>query len=88
MEDFRGTLFEFPITFPPTYPYQEDVTSPSALMQTRCPSWCDRVLLSHSARLLVDDPSSVSYGMIGFETCTGDHKVREEQHRCVLESVV
>ncbi|CAG0914241.1 unnamed protein product [Notodromas monacha] len=74
MEDFRGTLFEFGIKFPPTYPYEEDVKAPCSLMRTRCPSWCDRVLLSHSARLLVDDMGSIIYDIIGFDTCTGDHK--------------
>lgn len=53
--DFDGRLFEFPINFVPSYPFQEDVNEPANYMQTRVPAWCDRVLLSPSAKALVQD---------------------------------
>jgi len=53
--DFDGRLFEFPINFVPSYPFQEDVNEPVNYMQTRVPAWCDRVLLSPSAKALVQD---------------------------------
>lgn len=51
--DFDGRLFEFPISFVPSYPFQEDVNEPVNYMQTRVPAWCDRVLLSPTAKKLV-----------------------------------
>lgn len=33
-----------------SYPYSEDYTKPTQYMNTRCPSWCDRILMSHNAR--------------------------------------
>ncbi|KRT80086.1 hypothetical protein AMK59_8666 [Oryctes borbonicus] len=43
-------------------------------MQTRCPAWCDRVLLSLSAKELVNDENSIEYNLMGRNTCMGDHK--------------
>lgn len=54
MDDFCMKLFEFPIHFPPSYPFIEDSSNENSdYMETRCPAWCDRVLLSQSARPLV-----------------------------------
>lgn len=53
--DFEGRLFEFPISFVPSYPFQEDINEPVNYMQTRVPAWCDRVLLSPTAKMLVQD---------------------------------
>ncbi|XP_073963498.1 inositol polyphosphate-5-phosphatase A-like isoform X2 [Choristoneura fumiferana] len=53
LEALRPHLYEFPVKFPPTYPFEEDVQLPTHYMKTRCPAWCDRILLSQSARLLV-----------------------------------
>lgn len=53
--DFDGRLFEFPINFVPSYPFQEDINEPVNYMQTRVPAWCDRVLLSPTAKTLVQD---------------------------------
>ncbi|KAJ8709570.1 hypothetical protein PYW08_009574 [Mythimna loreyi] len=53
LEALRAQLYEFPVKFPPSYPFEEDVLLPTHYMKTRCPSWCDRILLSQSARLLV-----------------------------------
>ncbi|OAD56511.1 Type I inositol 1,4,5-trisphosphate 5-phosphatase [Eufriesea mexicana] len=77
LENFDGRLFEFPIKFVPSYPFEEDINEGSNYMQTRVPAWCDRVLLSPTAKMLVQDISSldaVEYGIIGPTTCMGDHK--------------
>ncbi|KAF3425723.1 hypothetical protein E2986_05806 [Frieseomelitta varia] len=77
LEDFDGRLFEFSIKFVPSYPFEEDINEGSNYMQTRVPAWCDRVLLSPTAKMLVQDissPDAVEYGIIGPTTCMGDHK--------------
>ncbi|KAK3921283.1 Inositol polyphosphate-5-phosphatase A [Frankliniella fusca] len=77
LESFDDQLFEFNIDFPPSYPYVEDSEKGELYMQTRCPSWCDRVFLSSSARTLVDntaEDSPLEYGLIGLNACMGDHK--------------
>ncbi|BES96826.1 type I inositol-1,4,5-trisphosphate [Nesidiocoris tenuis] len=77
MDDFCMKLFEFPIHFPPSYPFIEDSSNENSdYMETRCPAWCDRVLLSQSARPLVhgDGECNIEYGLIGKTTCMGDHK--------------
>ncbi|KAF4514216.1 UNVERIFIED_CONTAM: hypothetical protein B566_EDAN019459 [Ephemera danica] len=77
-----------------------DESGARCYMMTRCPAWCDRVVLSHTARELVSQvnvcqmsPSSfyfqlmqlvclwqnqdgrpVEYGVIGPNSCMGDHK--------------
>lgn len=58
LEALRPHLYEFPVKFPPSYPFEEDVHLPTHYMKTRCPSWCDRILLSQSARLLVHQDSA------------------------------
>ncbi|KAG2469540.1 I5P1 phosphatase, partial [Polypterus senegalus] len=51
-------------------------------MNTRCPSWCDRVLMSHSAKVLIYrvkeecENNGLAYDTIGSNVCMGDHKVR------------
>uniref|UniRef100_A0A8C5QTJ4 inositol-polyphosphate 5-phosphatase n=1 Tax=Leptobrachium leishanense TaxID=445787 RepID=A0A8C5QTJ4_9ANUR len=75
---FLDGLTEIPISFPPSYPFSEMVSRPSEFMGTRCPAWCDRVFMSHSARELLnkikDGESQVRYDRIGAEVCMGDHK--------------
>ncbi|XP_013142485.1 PREDICTED: type I inositol 1,4,5-trisphosphate 5-phosphatase, partial [Papilio polytes] len=56
LEALRPHLYEYPVKFPPSYPFEENVQLPTHYMKTRCPAWCDRVLLSQSARLLVQQP--------------------------------
>merc|ERR1712130_285751 len=46
----RDRLTEFPLAFPPTYPYTEDPNGGNSYMATRCPAWCDRVLMSHDLK--------------------------------------
>lgn len=72
VSDLRDRLTEFPLAFPPTYPFTEDPNSGNSYMRTRCPAWCDRVLMSHEARSLVSDDTE--YDVIGKEVCMGDHK--------------
>lgn len=54
LEPFCDRLFEFDINFPPSYPFEEDETGARCYMQTRCPAWCDRVVLSPAAQDLLD----------------------------------
>ncbi|GLV44361.1 Inositol polyphosphate-5-phosphatase type I [Carabus blaptoides fortunei] len=74
LEAFENRLFEFPVTFPPSYPFEEMISCGATYMQTRCPAWCDRVLLSHTAKTLVSEESTIDYNIIGRDTCMGDHK--------------
>lgn len=81
LEPIKEFLYEYPITFAPSYPYEENSELPTNYMSTRCPSWCDRVLISPAAKkLIVDDGETESenrpiYGIIGDSICMGDHKV-------------
>lgn len=36
-----------------SYPYSEEYTKPTQYMNTRCPAWCDRILMSHSAQTFI-----------------------------------
>uniref|UniRef100_A0A8C6NH86 inositol-polyphosphate 5-phosphatase n=1 Tax=Nothobranchius furzeri TaxID=105023 RepID=A0A8C6NH86_NOTFU len=47
---FKDRLHELEISFPPSYPYSEDCNLGKEYMNTRCPAWCDRILMSQSAR--------------------------------------
>ena len=49
LDEFKDRLHEFPIEFPPSYPFEENVHRSQYLMKTRCPSWCDRIVMSKSA---------------------------------------
>lgn len=53
LSQFEG-LSELKIAFPPSYPFKEDLAS-SGYMNTRCPSWCDRILMNKYAQKLVFD---------------------------------
>ncbi|XP_035591949.1 inositol polyphosphate-5-phosphatase A-like [Oncorhynchus keta] len=75
---FQDVITEEDILFPPSYPYCEDYTKPTQYMNTRCPSWCDRILMSHTAQDIIhrrdDGASSVVYNTMGPNVCMGDHK--------------
>ncbi|KAF3708569.1 Type I inositol 1,4,5-trisphosphate 5-phosphatase [Channa argus] len=75
---FKDQLHELEISFPPSYPYSEDSSQGKQYMNTRCPAWCDRILMSPSARDLVwkpeNDERSVVYDNMGPNVCMGDHK--------------
>ncbi|XP_056448839.1 inositol polyphosphate-5-phosphatase A [Gadus chalcogrammus] len=76
---FHDVIREEEILFPPSYPYSEDYSEPTQYMTTRCPAWCDRVLLSPAAQRLLhrsDDEGDmgVVYNTLGPNICMGDHK--------------
>lgn len=55
LAQFGDRLSEYPINFPPSYPFEEGAGGDGAsYMQTRCPSWCDRIVLDKAAKKLVD----------------------------------
>ncbi|XP_022424103.1 inositol polyphosphate-5-phosphatase A isoform X4 [Delphinapterus leucas] len=78
---FKDRLYELDISFPPSYPYSEDSSQGRQYMNTRCPAWCDRVLMSPSAKELIlrseSEEKVVTYDHIGPSVCMGDHKVTE-----------
>lgn len=76
---FHDVIREEDITFPPSYPYSEDYTKPTQYMNTRCPAWCDRILMSHSAKDIIlrtreDRENCLAYNTLGPNVCMGDHK--------------
>ncbi|TSL97361.1 Type I inositol 1,4,5-trisphosphate 5-phosphatase [Bagarius yarrelli] len=75
---FQDIITEEEIVFPPSYPYSEEYTKPTQYMNTRCPSWCDRILMSHSAQDIVYRSNggnrNVVYNILGPKVCMGDHK--------------
>ncbi|TKS78976.1 Type I inositol 1,4,5-trisphosphate 5-phosphatase [Collichthys lucidus] len=75
---FHDVIREEDITFPPSYPYSEDDTKPTQYMNTRCPAWCDRILMSHTAQEIIqkreDGERNVVYNTMGSNICMGDHK--------------
>ncbi|XP_029915878.1 inositol polyphosphate-5-phosphatase A isoform X1 [Myripristis murdjan] len=75
---FHDVIREEEILFPPSYPYSEEYTKPTQYMNTRCPSWCDRILMSHTAQDSIhtgdDGEKSVVYNTLGPNVCMGDHK--------------
>lgn len=48
----QPSTFTFHLSVP-SYPYSEDCTQGEQYMNTRCPAWCDRILMSPSAKDLV-----------------------------------
>ncbi|KAG8517490.1 Inositol polyphosphate-5-phosphatase A, partial [Galemys pyrenaicus] len=78
---FKDRLCELDICFPPSYPYSEDTRQGRQYMNTRCPAWCDRVLMSPCAKELVlrseSEEKVVTYDHIGPDVCMGDHKVTQ-----------
>lgn len=75
---FHDVIREEEITFPPSYPYSEEYTKPTQYMNTRCPAWCDRILMSHTAHEFIhkrdDGEKSAVYNTVGPNICMGDHK--------------
>lgn len=47
-------LFEFNKLFPPSYPFSEEINVSNEYMDSRCPSWCDRILVDSLFKNLVD----------------------------------
>uniref|UniRef100_A0A1L8DYM5 inositol-polyphosphate 5-phosphatase n=1 Tax=Nyssomyia neivai TaxID=330878 RepID=A0A1L8DYM5_9DIPT len=73
LDPLQEILFEYPIAFPPSYPFEEDPTMPQNYMNSRCPGWCDRILMSPSAKQLIAS-ENIKYSLIGEGSCMGDHK--------------
>lgn len=48
---------------------------PTDYMSTRCPAWCDRILMSPQVNEIIQS-DDWTYGMIGEAVCMGDHKVK------------
>ncbi|XP_054745740.1 inositol polyphosphate-5-phosphatase A isoform X2 [Anastrepha obliqua] len=72
---FRGILCEYDIPFPPSYPYKEEPHLPTEYMITRCPSWCDRILMSPQIpETILASKEHNPYNVIGDNVCMGDHK--------------
>lgn len=55
LKSFENQLFEFPIQFQPSYPFEENEHEGMNYMKTRCPAWCDRIVLSAGAKLLINE---------------------------------
>ena len=58
-----------------SYPFSEDVGDGISYMKTRCPAWCDRILLTQDFKDLIASTCEPEYRPIGQTTCMGDHKV-------------
>uniref|UniRef100_H3CLB5 inositol-polyphosphate 5-phosphatase n=1 Tax=Tetraodon nigroviridis TaxID=99883 RepID=H3CLB5_TETNG len=77
---FYDVIREENIQFPPSYPYSEEYSQPTQYMNTRCPAWCDRVLMSQTVQKFIhkkeddDDGKKVVYNTVGPNVCMGDHK--------------
>ena len=70
----KDSVTEYPLAFPPPYPFSED-SKTTSYMKTRCPAWCDRVLMSNELKSkLIKNSEEVLYDIIGKEVCMGDHK--------------
>ncbi|XP_067857437.1 inositol polyphosphate-5-phosphatase A-like [Heptranchias perlo] len=70
---FTNEICELDIQFPPSYPYSEVNTEGTQYANTRCPAWCDRILMSPSAKEVVVKGKYV-YDLMGPAVCMGDHK--------------
>ncbi|XP_068157792.1 inositol polyphosphate-5-phosphatase A isoform X1 [Drosophila tropicalis] len=73
LEPLKEILVEYPISFVPSYPFEEDPEMPTDYMSTRCPAWCDRILMSPQVSEIIQN-DDWDYNMIGESICMGDHK--------------
>ncbi|XP_064546977.1 inositol polyphosphate-5-phosphatase A isoform X1 [Drosophila montana] len=73
LEPLTEILVEYPISFIPSYPFEEDPEMPTDYMSTRCPSWCDRILMAPQVKDIIKS-DEWKYDMIGQTVCMGDHK--------------
>lgn len=54
----------------------EELENPTKYMESRCPAWCDRILLNNNFKDILNNSSTnIEYGMMGENICMGDHKV-------------
>lgn len=89
LNHFHGTLWEFDRHFLPSYPFEENINMittassskmiANSYMKTRCPAWCDRVLMNNTAKQLLikneNQQTKIHYEMMGNDSPMGDHKV-------------
>ncbi|XP_062122611.1 inositol polyphosphate-5-phosphatase A isoform X4 [Drosophila sulfurigaster albostrigata] len=73
LEPLTEILIEYPINFIPSYPFEEDPEMPTDYMSTRCPSWCDRILMTPQVNDIIAC-NEWKYDIIGESVCMGDHK--------------
>ncbi|RNA27849.1 type I inositol 1-4-5-trisphosphate 5-phosphatase-like [Brachionus plicatilis] len=72
---FEEGLYEVERDFPPSYPFMEEFEQPDKYMESRCPAWCDRIIMNKDFMKSIERSSEcLEYGMIGENTCMGDHK--------------
>ena len=63
-------LMERKLSFPPTYPYEEDPEEGNKYMKTRVPAWCDRILYSHvTEKIVLAENDDDAYDVLGKDTC-------------------
>nr|XP_046917877.1 inositol polyphosphate-5-phosphatase A-like [Dermatophagoides farinae] len=88
LNHFHGTLWEFDRHFLPSYPFEENINMittassskmiANSYMKTRCPAWCDRVLMNNTAKQLLikneNQQTKIHYEMMGNDSPMGDHK--------------
>lgn len=73
---FEEGLYEVERDFPPSYPFMEEIEKPNKYMESRCPAWCDRIIMNKNFMKSIErDSECLEYGMIGENICMGDHKV-------------
>lgn len=54
LDSFKSQLYEFKISFSPSYPFKEDQSGGHSYMKTRCPAWCDRILFNEAGYRLIN----------------------------------
>ncbi|KPM03237.1 hypothetical protein QR98_0016670 [Sarcoptes scabiei] len=74
LDHFGAKLFELDIKFPPSYPFDESLNIRDRYMNTRCPSWCDRIFMNNAARVCINNGKNIIYDIMGYNVTMGDHK--------------
>ena len=70
------SVVEFPLTFPPSYPFEENLDLGDIgklYMKTRCPAWCDRILVS-----LIAKKNLFSSNVVRRDDCCGELESRSQ----------
>lgn len=71
-EPVTERLRERKLSFPPTYPYEENPDEGHKYMKTRVPAWCDRILYSPATEKIMlaeNDDDDDAYDVLGKDTC-------------------
>lgn len=59
-----------------SYPYSEEHHEARSYLRARCPAWCDRILLSHSLKNIVNTEVFIpflSLSLVSFNIFLSDH---------------